>query len=822
MADDKKMSKATLRIGGMSCAACAARIEKALAGVPGVVEANVNLALERATVVYDPAMVESDRLKKAVHDSGYEVRSDTTTAEFKISGMTCASCSARVEHALSSVPGVTRAGVNLATERATVEFDPGAVTISALRKAVADAGYAAAEIAGRTDADRERRERAAEIRRQRNRFVFSAVFSLPLLYFMLGMLLGLPMPEWLMNRWVQLALATPVQFLTGRHFYKGAYHALKGGSANMDALIAMGTSAAYFYSVAVTFSGVMGEVYFEASALIITLITLGKLLEAVAKGRTSEAIKKLMGLQARTARVVRGGQEVDVPVEDVEPGDLVVVRPGERIPVDGVVKDGMSAVDESMLTGESLPVDKKPGDEVIGATINRQGLLRFEATKVGRDTVLAQIIRLVEEAQGSKAPIQRLADKISAYFVPAVIGVAAVTFAGWYLATRNFTMALIHAVSVLVIACPCALGLATPTAIMVGTGKGAENGILIKGGEHLENAHKLNAVVLDKTGTITKGEPEVTDVLPVSGLTEHEILRLAAAVERGSEHPLGVAVIDRAKADGLDIPEPQGFEAIAGHGVRAEVDGRPVLLGNKRLMEMNAVDIASLGADLERLEREGKTAMLLAVEGRATGVIAVADTIKESSAEAVRRLEQMGIEVYMLTGDNRRTAEAIARQVGIRNVLAEVLPGQKAEQVEKLKREGRFVGMVGDGINDAPALATADVGFAIGTGTDIAMEAADVTLMRGDLRGIVSAIQLSRRTMRTVKQNLFWAFAYNTAGIPAAALGYLSPVLAGAAMALSSVSVVSNSLRLKGFRADCAGKTGGRALQRASAQRRDD
>lgn len=796
---DEAVNKTTLKLGGMSCASCAVRIEKALAEVPGVKEANVNFALERATVVYDPARVDVDQLKKAVVDTGYEVRSDAAKAELKIGGMTCASCAARVERALAGVPGVTKAGVNLATEKATVEYDPGLVTVSALRKAVADTGYTAQEIAGQTDLDRERQEREAEIRRQLNRFIFSAVLSLPLLYYMLGMLFKLPMPDWLMNHWFQFALATPVQFIAGWHFYKGTYHALKGGSANMDVLIAMGTTAAYLYSLAVTLTGVMGDVYYEASALIITLITLGKLLEAIAKGRTSEAIKKLMGLQAKTARVVRDGEERDIPVEEVEAGDLVIVRPGEKIPVDGVVKEGLSAVDESMLTGESIPVDKKPGDEVIGATINKQGLLKFEATKVGRDTALAQIIRLVEEAQGSKAPIQRLADQISGYFVPAVIAIAVLTFLGWYLTTRNFTVALINAVAVLVIACPCALGLATPTAIMVGTGKGAEHGILIKGGEHLENAHKLNAVVLDKTGTITKGEPEVTDVLPAGGISADEALRLGAAVERGSEHPLGVAIVERAKAAGLALPDPQDFVAIPGHGVRATVAGKAVLLGNKRLMAAEKVDVAPLMADLERLESEGKTAMLLAVDGRAAGIIAVADTVKEHSAEAVRELLQMGIEVYMLTGDNRRTAEAIARQVGIRQVLAEVLPEQKSDQIEKLKREGKFVGMVGDGINDAPALATADVGFAIGTGTDVAMEAADVTLMRGDLRGIVAAIKLSRRTMRTIKQNLFWAFAYNTAGIPAAALGYLSPVLAGAAMALSSVSVVSNSLRLKGF-----------------------
>jgi Cu+-exporting ATPase len=723
-----------------------------------------------------------------------------TKTTLKLGGMSCASCAARIEKALAGLPGVSKAAVNFATEKATVDYDPTRVKITDLLRAVSEAGYKAEELTGRVDTDRERAEREREIRHQTRMFIFAAVLSLPLLWYMLGMLFRFWMPELVMNHWFQFVLATPVQFYAGWQFYRGSYHALKNGSANMDVLIALGTSAAYVYSTVVTFTGAETEVYFETSALIIALIILGKLLEAIAKGRTSEAIKKLMGLAAKTARVIRDGEERDIPVEEVQVGDLILVRPGEKIPVDGVIREGASAVDESMLTGESLPVDKKPGDEVIGAALNKHGSFKFEATKVGRDTALAQIIRLVEEAQGSKAPIQRLADQISGYFVPAVVAIAVVTFLGWYLATRNFTLALINSTAVLVIACPCALGLATPTAIMVGTGKGAENGILIKGGEHLENAHKLNTVVLDKTGTITRGKPAVTDLVTKSDLAEEELLKLAAAVERGSEHPLGVAIVERAKTEGLELAEAQGFAAIPGQGVRGTVEGRVVLLGNKRLMESNAVDLSNLAGDLERLEGEGKTAMILAVDGRAAGVIAVADTVKEHSAEAVRELTRLGIEVVMLTGDNRRTAEAIARQVGITSVLAEVLPDQKADQIEQLKRKGRFVGMVGDGINDAPALATADVGFAIGTGTDVAMEAADITLMRGDLRGIVAAIKLSRRTMRTIKQNLFWAFAYNTAGIPAAALGYLSPVLAGGAMALSSVSVVSNSLRLKRFR----------------------
>ncbi|WP_429088040.1 copper-translocating P-type ATPase [Brassicibacter mesophilus] len=602
----------------------------------------------------------------------------------------------------------------------------------------------------------------------------------------------------LSNGYFQLILATPVQFIIGHRFYKGAYHSLRSGGANMDVLVAMGTSAAYFYSVYNVIIGVM-DYYFEASAVIITLILLGKMLEALAKGRTSEAIKKLMGLQAKTARVIRNGEEKDIPIEDVAVGDIIVVRPGEKIPVDGIVTDGASAVDESMLTGESLPVDKKSGDEIIGATINKFGTFKFKATKVGKDTALAQIIKLVEDAQGSKAPVQRLADKISGVFVPTVVGIALVTFLLWYFVKGDFTHALISAVAVLVIACPCALGLATPTAIMVGTGKGAENGILIKGGEHLEKAHQINAIVFDKTGTITKGEPEVTDIISYKE-DENNILRIAAIAEKSSEHPLGQAIVNRAIEQGIKIDESAKFEAIPGHGIYSYIDGRDVYLGNRKLMKDKGIQIDNIEEDISRLEDEGKTAMLISLDGNASGIIAVADTVKESSKEAIERLQKMDIEIYMITGDNKRTANAIAKQVGISNVLAEVLPEHKAENVEKIKKQGKKVGMVGDGINDAPALAAADIGFAIGTGTDVAMEAADITLIKGELTDIVKAIVLSKRTMRTIKQNLFWAFAYNTAGIPLAALGFLSPMIAGAAMAFSSVSVVSNSLRLKRFK----------------------
>ncbi len=601
------------------------------------------------------------------------------------------------------------------------------------------------------------------------------------------------------NGWFQLALATPVQFIIGYRFYKGAYKALRGGGANMDVLIAMGTSAAYFFSIYNLAIGVP-EYYFEASAVIITLIVLGNTFEAVAKGKTSEAIKKLMGLQPKTARVVRDEVEVDIPIEQLIVGDIVVVRPGERVPVDGIIVEGNSSLDESMITGESIPIDKTIDDEVIGATINKFGAFRFKATKIGKDTVLSQIIKLVEDAQGSKAPIQRLADKISGIFVPIVVVIALVTILGFTYIGGDFNTGLINAIAVLVIACPCALGLATPTAIMVGTGKGAENGILIKSGEHLESTHKMDTIIFDKTGTITRGEPELTDILTFNEYDRNEILRIAASVERASEHPLGESIVKKAEEESMELSNPESFMSITGKGLRAEFEGKKVLIGNKRLMVENNVSIEDRENDLLKLQEEGKTAMLMSLDGILSGIIAVADQMKDTSLEAVKELQKMGLEVYMITGDNERTAKAIAQKIGITKILADVLPEDKAEVVERLKSEGRHVGMVGDGINDAPALAAADIGFAIGTGTDVAMEAADITLMRGDLNGVVTAIRLSHRTMKTIRQNLFWAFFYNSVGIPIAALGFLNPMVAGAAMAFSSVSVVTNSLRLKKFK----------------------
>jgi Cu+-exporting ATPase len=722
----------------------------------------------------------------------------------KITGMSCAACAARIEKRLIKLEGVKSATVNFAIEKATVEYDDKAVSFKIIDDAIKKLGYAAERIE-EVSRDREKEQREKEIKQLKIKLIISAILSFPLVMAMILPLVKIDL-AFLHNEYFQLILATPVQFIIGFQFYKNAFHALRAKSANMDVLVAMGTTAAYFFSIYNAFfvpheqGMMMKELYFEAGTVIITLILLGKYLEAVAKGKTSEAIKKLMGLQAKTARVIRNGREEDIPIEEVKAGDVVVVRPGEKIPVDGIITEGTSSIDESMLTGESLPVEKRTGDFVIGATINKFGTFKFMTTKVGKETVLSQIIKMVEDAQGSKAPIQKIADRVSGIFVPAVMAIAAVTFLIWTFIVGDFSSGILSAVAVLVIACPCALGLATPTAIMVGTGKGAENGILIKGGEHLEMAYKINAVVLDKTGTITKGQPEVTDVLSLGQMHENEIMRLAAIAEKSSEHPLGVAIYEKGKGEYGNIPDPDKFEAIPGRGVMAVVDGKEIYIGTRKLMLDRNVALGKTEEAVSKLEDEGKTAMLMAVDNKIEGIIAVADTIKESSKEAIEGLKKMGIEVYMITGDNKRTAAAIGKQVGITNILAEVLPENKAEEVEKLKKQGKFVAMVGDGINDAPALATANIGMAIGTGTDVAIEAADITLMRGDLISIPAAIQLSRRTMRKIKQNLFWAFIYNIISIPFAALGLLNPMIAGGAMAFSSVSVVTNSLSLKRFK----------------------
>ncbi len=835
-----------LPIMGMTCASCVRNVERALSKAEGVAEVNVNLATERAQVRFDPEKVKVDEMIARVANAGYSVAQ--ATIELPITGMTCASCVRNVERALSRTPGVLSVSVNLATEKASVTYLPGSVRRADLVQAVEKAGYGVLDLAGAAaPEDAERQARRAEIDRQRRLVLIGALFTIPL--FVLSMARDLlmaslagaagghsmamklaadPALAWLLWPgwpWVFGLLATPVQFIVGRQYIVGAVKAARNRSANMDTLIAMGSSAAYLYSVAVLagmalgLSAVIGDhVYFETAAVILTLITLGKLLEARAKGRTSEAIKSLMGLAPKTATLLRDGQEIEVSIDEVMQGDVLVVRPGERIPVDGIVLEGRSSVDESMLTGESLPVNKSVGSQVIGATVNKQGRLVIEATRVGAQTALAQIIRLVEQAQGSKAPIQRVADRVSGVFVPIVLVLAALTFAGWLVIGQvGFVEAMVHTVAVLVIACPCALGLATPTAVMVGTGRGAEMGILFKSSEALENAQRLQVVALDKTGTITRGEPSVTDVLPAEGFSRDALLRLAAGAERGSEHPLGQAVVQAAQDAGLAPAQPEGFEAESGRGVRAQVEGRQVLVGSPRYLREQGIDLAAVEPQIEALQARARTVVAAAVDGRAAGVLGIADTIKDGSREAVAALQVLGLEVVMVTGDNRLTAEAIAAEVGVRRVLAEVLPSQKADAVKSLQTEGKRVAMVGDGINDAPALAQADVGIAIGTGTDIAMEAADVTLMSGDLRGVVRAISLSKATMRTIYQNLFWAFIYNIILIPVAMLGLLVPMLAAAAMAFSSVFVVSNSLRLRGKRLDAPAAAGLRQLKPAAA-----
>lgn len=797
-------SQSVLPIAGMTCANCAARIERGLRRTAGVSGASVNLSSERATVAFDPEKVGLAELIGGIRELGYDVPESTT--RLAIEDMTCASCAQRIERALGRVAGVLGASVNLSTEQALVRHPDGTVDIAALVRAVEEAGYHARVLEGATD-DGGAATRAREIKHWRDRMLLGAVLSVPLLVAMVLRVWapGSVLAAVLSNGWLQLVLATPVQFVAGWTFYRDSYFNLRTRSANMSVLVALGTSAAYIYSLVDVLGGhrtALTGTYFETSALLITLVLFGKYLEAIAKGRTSAAIGKLLSLQAKTARVLRDGQQQDVPLAEVRAGDLVIVRPGERVPVDGEIVEGISAVDESMLTGESLPVDKTVGDTAVGGSINTTGSFTFRATAVGRDTVLARIVRAVEEAQGSKAPIQRIADVISNYFVPAVIGVAILTFLGWVLTTGDFTVALLSATAVLVVSCPCALGLATPTAIMVGTGRGAENGILFRGGEHLEAAGRINAVAFDKTGTITLGQPGVTDVVPIGGADRKSILEIAAGAEGRSEHPIGRAIVLAAEAGGLTPATADQVQALTGHGIAAEVGGHPVLIGTARLMAREGIDTVAAAEALDRLEAQGKTAVLVARDRQVVGVIAVADTVRPEAGSAIAALLGMGIDVWMITGDNRRTAAAIAGLVGIApdHVLAEVLPEDKAGKVRELQGRGSRVAMVGDGINDAPALATADVSLAMGTGTDVAMETADITLMRGDLRGVVAAIDLSRATLGKIRQNLFWALVYNSVGIPIAALGHLNPIIAGAAMALSSVSVTTNSTLLKRFR----------------------
>jgi len=841
------VKKETLTVTGMTCAACARAVERNVGKLEGVISANVNLATEKLNVEFDETKVDVQRIKDAVIRAGYGVQQQNTETLreiiIPISGMTCAACVRAVERAIKKLPGIKDVNVNLATEKAKVVYDTSSTRISAIKDAISKAGYKALEIEAEKQTDQERERRKKETRTLRIKFLFSLIFTIPLFYISMGHMMGFPLPEFLMPEMhpvnfaiIQLVLTIPV-IIAGHRFYTVGFSRLVRREPNMDSLIAIGTSAAFIYGIYAIIQILNGNtnyamnLYFESAGVIITLILLGKYLENLAKGKTSEAIKKLMGLTPKTATVIHDGKEITIPIEEVEVGDLIIVKPGEKIPVDGEVIEGLTSVDESMLTGESMPVEKGPGSKVVGASINKNGTIKFKATKVGKDTVLAQIIKLVEDAQASKAPIAKLADVISGYFVPVVIAIAVIAGTAWYISGQSAVFSLTIFISVLVIACPCALGLATPTAIMVGTGKGAEYGVLIKSGEALETAHKINTIVFDKTGTITEGKPKVTDIVLVndyyydkadeknkgqSGKTEgkakngmynkDELLRLAASAEKGSEHPLGEAIVNMAKERNIELFDVYSFQAIPGHGIEAVIGGKNILLGNRKLMDDRNIEI-TLQEESNRLAEEGKTLMYIAVDNKLTGIIAVADVMKSSSKKAIETLHSMGIEVVMITGDNRRTAEAIARQAGIDRVLAEVLPQDKANEVRKLQAEGKKVAMVGDGINDAPALAQADIGIAIGSGTDVAMESADIVLMRSDLMDVPTAIQLSKRTIRNIKENLFWAFAYNTAGIPIAAgllflLGgpLLNPMIAAGAMAFSSVSVLTNALRLRRFK----------------------
>ena len=818
------MRNKNLKILGMTCAACAKAAERAVGKLDGVEKVSVNYATEKMNVDFDAEKVSIEQIKAAVSKAGYEAEEEKETKEVSmpVSGMTCAACAKAIEKAVGKLQGVESVAVNFATEKVSVKYNPKDVRLSEIKQTITKAGYTPLEIENknRVDEDKERKEK--EIKTLWIKFVISAIFTIPLVYIAMGPMvpwLGWKLPAWLepmqfplLYGLVELALTIPV-IIAGYRFYTVGFKAIIRRNPNMDSLIAMGTAAAVVYSIYSIYRisiydfMYVDDLYFETAGVIITLILLGKYLEAVSKGRTSEAIKKLMGLAPKTAIVIQDDKEIEIPIEEVEVGDIILVKPGEKTPVDGEVIEGYTTIDESMLTGESIPVDKKVGDKVIGASINKHGSIKFRATKVGSDTALAQIIKLVEDAQGSKAPIAQMADIVSGYFVPIVFVIATLSAAIWYFTGQDAVFALTIFIAVLVIACPCALGLATPTAIMVGTGKGAEYGVLIKGGEALETTHKVQTIVFDKTGTITEGRPEVTDIVHTDVIDRNRLLQIAASAEKGSEHPLGEAIVRGAEKENLEMLKLDRFLAIPGHGIEVEIEGQIVLLGNRKLMVERNIELVQLEEESDRLASEGKTPMYMAIGSRLAGIIAVADIVKESSAKAIRKLHEMGIEVAMITGDNKKTAQAIAKQVGIDRVLAEVLPEDKANEVKKLQEEGKKVAMVGDGINDAPALAQADIGIAIGSGTDVAMESADIVLMRSDLMDVPTAIQLSKSTLRNIKQNLFWAFAYNVAGIPlAAGLLYafggpkLNPVFAAAAMSLSSVSVLTNALRLKNFK----------------------
>ncbi|MGN8644527.1 heavy metal translocating P-type ATPase [Gracilibacillus sp. HCP3S3_G5_1] len=785
MSKDKKV---TFNITGMTCAACSNRIERVLNQMDSV-KAQVNLTTERASVSYNPDNVQVNEIQTKIEKLGYGVQ--TERVDFDVFGMTCAACSNRIEKVLNKQQGIQHATVNLATESASVEYNPSIIEEADVISRIQKLGYDAKR---KADTEQQASQKEKQLQQMKHKLIASTVLTLPLFATMLVHLFNINIPSIFMNPWFQFVLATPVQFIIGWQFYVGAFKNLRNKTANMDVLVALGTSAAYFYSVYEMFMSSMPHLYFETSAVIITLILFGKYLEVAAKSKTTMAISKLLHLQAKEARVIRDNEEVMVPIEQVEVGDQLVVKPGEKIPVDGIVINGQTAVDESMITGESIPTEKIAGDTVIGSTMNKNGLVTMEATKVGKDTALASIIKVVEDAQGSKAPIQRLADVISGYFVQIVVAIAVITFLIWMtlVSPGNIEAALVATIAVLVIACPCALGLATPTSIMVGTGKAAESGILFKGGEHLEKTHKLDTIIFDKTGTLTKGKPEVTDFIG-----DDMALQLLASAEKGSEHPLAEAIVTYAEEKQLPLNKADSFEAIPGHGIKAKVNGRKIVVGNRKHLRDNGIETKDKEETLRNYEQQGKTAMLIAIDGSLSGVIAVADTIKPSAIEAIKQLKAQDLQVIMLTGDNLTTAQAIAEQVGLDQVYAEVLPEQKADKVKEVQLQGKTVAMVGDGINDAPALAISDIGIAIGTGTEVAIEAADVTILGGELLLIPKAIKLSHATIRNIRQNLFWAFAYNSAGIPIAAAGLLAPWIAGAAMAFSSVSVVTNSLRLK-------------------------
>ena len=809
------MKSSSFKIEGMSCSACANRVERVVKKMNGVEEASVNFATETLLVKFDDAKIDAPKIEEAIVKAGYSVRKDMRDYTFKVEGMSCSACANRVERITKKIDGVESANVNFATEKLTVRVDAEKVRYSDIKLAVDKAGF---KLIKEEDQIKEVSKKKDESKILLNRFIFSLIFTVPLLIISMGHMVGMPLPSIIdpmknpLNfALIQLVLTIPVM-VAGYKFYKIGYKNLFKLSPNMDSLIAIGTSAAVAYGLFAIYKILNGEthyamhLYFESAVVILTLITLGKYLEAVSKGKTSEAIKKLMGLAPKTATIIKNGKEVSIPIEEVIVGDIILVKPGEKLPVDGEIIEGSTSIDESMLTGESIPVEKNIGSTVIGASINKAGFIKYKATKVGKDTALAQIVKLVEEAQGTKAPIAKMADIIAAYFVPTVMALAIIATVGWLIAGESNVFALTIFISVLVIACPCALGLATPTAIMVGTGKGAENGVLIKGGEALETTYKIDTIVFDKTGTITEGKPKVTDII-CNGIKEEEVLVLAASAEKGSEHPLGEAIVREAEDRSLEFKSLEHFKAVPGHGIEVTIEGKDILLGNKKLMIENNINIESLHVESDRLATEGKTPMYIAINNKLSGIIAVADTVKENSKAAIEELKKMNVNVAMITGDNKKTAEAIAKSVGIDIVLAEVLPEDKANEVKKLQGQNRKVAMVGDGINDAPALVQADVGIAIGSGTDVAIESADIVLMKSDLKDVVTAIRLSKATIKNIKENLFWAFGYNVLGIPVA-MGVLhifggpllNPMIAAAAMSFSSVSVLLNALRLKKFK----------------------